>query len=80
MLILGKCLELCLALADTLSPGVLYDCRHRRGLEPAWDSQLGVPSGIVPSHCPSVWVEAPGLAETPALAGWERNLSWACLL
>ena len=80
MLILGKCLELCQAVADTLTPGALYDCGQRRGLEPAWGSQLGVPSGIVPSRCPYVWVGAPGLAETPALAGWEPNLSWAFLL
>ena len=80
MLILGKCLELCLALADTLTSGSLYDCGQRRGLEPAWNSLLGVPSGIVPSHCPCVWVGAPGLAEIPALAGWEPNLSWAFLL
>lgn len=79
MLILGKCLELCLATSKHCVSGSYY-CGQRRGLDPAWGSQLCVPSGSVPSHCPHVWVGSRGLAETPALAGWELNVSCAFLL
>lgn len=50
----------------------------------AW-SQLGTlswvsPVGLCPPGVPMCGVGAPGPAETPALAGWELNFSWAFLL